>query len=77
MLIDWDGSLSVGNEQIDRDHETLVGIINNLYNSVANNHGADVISNILSELSDYVGYHLCGAIITQSLLSILCNMPIS
>ena len=57
MLIDWDDSLLVGNDKIDKDHEALVGIINRLDSAVNNNHGADVISEILSELSDYVGYH--------------------
>ncbi len=57
MLIDWDGSLSVGNEQIDRDHETLVRIVNKLDIAVKDNSDANVLSDILSELSDYVGYH--------------------
>ena len=57
MLIEWDASFSVGNELIDNDHETLVGIVNKLDAAVGNSHGPDVISEILSELSDYVGYH--------------------
>ena len=57
MLINWDGSLSVGNASIDKDHERLVGIVNELDSAVNNNHGVDIISYILSELSDYVGYH--------------------
>ena len=57
MLIEWNVSLSVGNDLIDRDHETLVGIVNKLDDAINQAHGNDVISDILSELSDYIGYH--------------------
>ena len=57
MLIEWDASLSVGNEKIDKDHEVLVGIVNKLDDAINQAHGNDVISDILSELSDYIGYH--------------------
>ena len=57
MLIDWDGSLLIGNDMIDHDHELLVGIVNKLSEAVNNNHGNDLISDTLSDLSDYIGYH--------------------
>ena len=57
MLIEWDASLSVGNEKIDKDHEGFVGIVNKLDDAINQAHGNDVISDILSELSDYIGYH--------------------
>ena len=44
MIIDWDSLLSVGEEKIDRDHETLVGIVNKLDSAVNDNIGANVIS---------------------------------
>ena len=57
MIIEWDNSLSVGNDQIDRDHKALIGIVNQLDGAVCHGHGKDVIADILSELSDYIGYH--------------------
>ncbi len=57
MLIEWDVSLSVGSERIDPDHKCLIGIINKLGDAAREDHGNDVISEILSELSDYIGYH--------------------
>lgn len=57
MLIEWDGSLSVGNALIDRDHEILIGIVNKLDAATNSAHGNNIISDILSELSEYIGYH--------------------
>ena len=57
MLIEWTKSLSLGIDQIDKDHESLVGIINRFDDAVKLEHGKEIIGEILSELSDYVGYH--------------------
>ena len=57
MFIEWDGSLSVGNVQIDQEHVALIGIINRLNDAIQKEHGNDIIADILSELSDYVGCH--------------------
>ena len=57
MLIEWSKSLSIGVDLIDQDHESLVGIINRLDDAVKRVHGKEIIGDILSELSDYVGYH--------------------
>ena len=57
MLIEWDPSLTVGDKQIDRDHQALVATINELCEAVVNNNGADIIERILLELTDYVEYH--------------------
>ena len=57
MLIEWDNSLSVGNDKIDRDHGALIGIINKLYCQVHDDNGRCDIADILTELSDYIVYH--------------------
>ncbi len=57
MLIEWDSTLSVGNSRIDQDHEALVDIVNRLAQASDQEHGYDIIAEILSELSDYVIYH--------------------
>ena len=57
MLIEWDATLSVGNDKIDKDHEALVGIVNKLDDAISHAHGNNIIADILSELSDYIGYH--------------------
>ena len=57
MLVKWDVSLSVGNEQIDRDHMELIEIINNFYQAAENNSSGSIIEDMLSKLSDYVSRH--------------------
>ncbi len=57
MLIEWNDSLSVGNDKIDHDHQVLIDILNGLDDAVNAEHGKEFISGILSELSDYVVYH--------------------
>ncbi len=57
MLIEWDESLSVGNDKIDHDHQALIGITNELSQAVEDGQGKAIIADVLSRLSDYVGYH--------------------
>ena len=57
MLIEWDDSLSVGHALIDQDHKVLVAIINKLSDARDKDCGKEIVADILSDLSDYIGYH--------------------
>jgi hemerythrin len=56
-LIDWNDSLKLGIEVIDRQHERLIGIVNRLHDAVVEGRGDAVISEILDELIVYTATH--------------------
>ena len=57
MFVKWDDALSAGDEKIDHDHKGLICIVDLLDDAVRCEHGNDVIGDILSRLSDYIGSH--------------------
>ena len=56
-LIEWNDSLRLGVEVVDRQHERLIGIINRLYEATMEGRGAEVISEIIDELIIYTATH--------------------
>ena len=56
-LIQWNGSLKLGIEVVDRQHERLVGIINRLHDAAVHGRGVEVIGEILDELIVYTATH--------------------
>ena len=56
-LIEWNDSLKLGVDVVDRQHERLIGIINHLQQAVAEGRGTDVIGEILDELIVYTATH--------------------
>lgn len=56
--IEWDGSFSVNNEEIDAQHKKWIGIINDLHESMM---GGDVSMastlNAMESMKEYVKYH--------------------
>lgn len=56
-LIEWSDALSVGFKEMDEDHKRLVGMVNNLENTVTTGQDRDAIMDILEELLDYTGWH--------------------
>lgn len=56
-LFRWEDSYSVNNDEIDKQHMKLVGMINNLAASMAEAKGREVVGNIISELVDYTNTH--------------------
>ncbi len=56
-LINWNKSYSVGVSQMDKEHQRLIDIINNLYASMRAGRGKDAIGTILDELIDYTKTH--------------------
>ena len=56
-LIEWDDSLKLGIAVVDRQHERLVGLINQMHEAVVEGRGTEVIGEILDELIIYTATH--------------------
>ncbi len=56
-LIKWSNLYSVGYQEIDGQHQNLVGIINELYAAFTEAKADAVIKDILEKMIDYTGYH--------------------
>jgi methyl-accepting chemotaxis protein/hemerythrin len=56
-LIIWSKSYSVGVSQMDREHQRLIDLINNLYAAMRAGRSHDAIGSILDELASYTVNH--------------------
>lgn len=56
-LINWDDSFSVNVAEIDRQHQTLVAMINELNDAMTQGKGKDVLGKIVSGLISYAATH--------------------
>ena len=53
----WSDDLSVGNEFIDNDHQTLIGLINEFHDAMAQGKGSEVLRVTLGNLIKYTAAH--------------------
>lgn len=56
-FIDWSRSYSVGVSEMDREHQRLIDLINNLHAAMRSGRGKDAIGSILDELANYTSTH--------------------
>ncbi len=56
-LIQWNEELSVKVVEIDRQHQKLIRMMNDLYSAMRQGKGTDVLGRILDELVDYSKEH--------------------
>ncbi len=56
-LIQWDDSFSVNVAEIDRQHQRLVGMINDLNDAMRHGKGKDVLGKIINDLITYTATH--------------------
>jgi hemerythrin-like metal-binding protein len=56
-LFVWDAHYSVGIGEIDRQHQKLFVLFNELYDAMQQGHGNDVVGNVLASVVDYTAYH--------------------
>lgn len=56
-LLVWDAKYSLHIGEIDRQHQQLFGLFNDLYEAMQAGHGNDVIGKVLTGLADYTVYH--------------------
>ncbi|WP_281646264.1 bacteriohemerythrin [Parendozoicomonas sp. Alg238-R29] len=66
-LITWTDEFSVGIQEIDEQHKTLVDLLNNLYVAIREHHGNKEATNTLCELATYTRIHFT---VEESLMSI-------
>lgn len=57
VLIEWDDKLALRIPSIDREHQKLVAMINDLYNGFQSGHGRDAMGLVLNELIEYTANH--------------------
>ena len=55
--IKWTEDLSVGVSEIDDQHRRLIGIIDDLIDAQNQNKDAEVLSELISKMADYIDYH--------------------
>ena len=70
-LIEWNDTMSIGIEVIDRDHRLLVDLLNLLHDAVEDDQGKETTGSVLNSLSDYTEYHFSRE---ESMLK-ACNYP--
>ena len=56
-LLEWSESLSVNVSEIDREHQLLVGMINELNDAMRWGKGKEVLGSIINGLISYAGSH--------------------
>jgi hemerythrin len=56
-LITWDERYSVGVRTLDKQHNVLFGILNDLYDAVKKGHAQTVTSPLLNSLTDHTRQH--------------------
>ncbi len=57
MLVEWDGTLELGIEEIDEHHRKLMDILNQCYQALMLNNHTRQLEEIVKELKDYTQYH--------------------
>lgn len=57
VLMEWSDALKIGIESIDKQHEKLVGLLNDLYEGFQSGHGRDSVGRVLDGLIDYTATH--------------------
>jgi hemerythrin len=56
-LIKWTDKLSVGVREMDRQHQIIIGLINDLHDAMLNRQGQSVLARVLDESIDYAVHH--------------------
>ena len=56
-LFAWDAQYSVNINAIDRQHQRLFALFNELYEAMQEGHADDVIDKVLDRALDYTAYH--------------------
>lgn len=56
-MLEWNDKLMLGHSQIDRDHQRLVALINQLSDAMTGGKGKEVCGKVLDELIQYTRTH--------------------
>jgi len=55
--LDWRNDYSVGIASIDEQHKKLVGLLNDLFDSMSSGKGKEALNTVLTSLIQYTQYH--------------------
>lgn len=67
-FVEWSDDLSVGIEEIDAQHQVLVGLVNEMHDAIHRRQGSEVVRDVLRKLADYTRIHFA---VEESLMRIL------
>ena len=67
-FVEWSDVLSVGIEEIDAQHQVLVGLVNEMHEAIRLHHASEVVHGILNKLAEYTRIHFA---VEESLMRIL------
>lgn len=56
-LFVWDAKYTLNIAEIDRQHQNLFALFNELYEAMQEGHGNDVVGHVLDSVLDYTNYH--------------------
>jgi len=56
-LLNWNDNLSVGISSIDKQHQKLIELYNNFYESIINRDTKEKMTEVVKGLKDYTVYH--------------------
>lgn len=70
-LVKWSDDLSVGLQEVDEQHKTLVGMLNELHVAIVEHHGTAACRAVLDRLAEYTRTHFT---VEESLMRLL-NYP--
>ena len=55
--IDWNDILSVGFDEVDADHKKLIGMVNQIHETITQSRDQDQLADALEELISYTSWH--------------------
>ena len=56
-FFDWHPELETGFPEVDEQHRSLVGLVNEFYDALHTGQAKEMVGEVLSRLAEYVGYH--------------------
>ncbi len=56
-LITWNDNMSVNVQEIDLQHQKLVGMLNDLHTAMLHGKGSEAMGKIINDMIDYAGFH--------------------
>ncbi|MCU0835873.1 MAG: bacteriohemerythrin [Chromatiaceae bacterium] len=66
-FVEWSKDLSVGIEEIDAQHQVLVGLVNEMHDAIQERRGSAVVNDVLGKLAEYTRIHFA---VEESLMRI-------
>jgi hemerythrin len=67
-LVEWSDALSVGIDEIDAQHRTLIDLVNALNSAIEERHGNAAVGEVLARLEEYVRIHFA---VEESVMRVL------